>query len=63
MEVNKMQLFYYMTSSSKGIQTVYARSFWGAWAAVKSWFMPNTTFIIWDKNDNIRIIHGGANNE
>lgn len=58
-----MQLFYYMTSSSTGIKTTYANSFWAAWAGVKSWYGSNATIIVWDENDNIRIFHGGYNNE
>lgn len=55
-----MKKFYYMTSSSLGVKQVYANSFWGAWAGVKSWYGSGTTFVIWDENDEIRIFHGEA---
>lgn len=54
-----MKKFYYMASGSIGISEVYAHSFFAAWAGIKYWFLPGTTFVIWDENDNIRIFHGG----
>lgn len=53
-----MKIFFYMTSSSTGIKTTRAASFWGAWAGVKSWYGSGTTFVIWDENDDLRIFHG-----
>jgi hypothetical protein len=56
-----MKWFYYMTSSSTGIKKIYAQSFWAVWASQKAWYGSDTTFVIWDENDNIRIFHGGYN--
>ena len=53
-----MKKFYYMTSSSTGIQTIFAVSFWAVWASQKPFYTSGTTFIIWDENDYIRIFHG-----
>lgn len=53
-----MKTFHYMTSSSIGIKTVQASSFFAVWMAEKAWFGPNAAFVIWDENDDIRIFHG-----
>jgi hypothetical protein len=53
-----MKKFYYMTSSSTGIKTIFAASFWAVWASQKSWYGSGTTFVIWDENDETRIFHG-----
>lgn len=49
--------FYYMTSSSLGVKEVYANSHFGVYIGVKSWYGSDTTFVIWDENDDIRIFH------
>lgn len=54
-----MKLFYYLTSSSLGVKTVYARSFWAAYLSEKSWYGSDTTIVIWDENNETRIFHGG----
>lgn len=53
-----MKKFFYMTSSSTGIKTIFAASFWAVWASQKPFYGSNATFVIWDENDNVRIFHG-----
>ena len=55
-----MKKFYYMTSNSTGIKEVFAVSFWAVWMSEKSFYMPGTTFVIWDDNNETRIFHGRA---
>ena len=53
-----MKTYYYMSSRCTGVHEIRATCHWAAWASVKSWYSKNTTFVIWDENDEIRIFHG-----
>ena len=56
-----MKKFFYMTSSSTGIKTVWANSFWQVWLSEKAWYGLGTTFVIWDENNEIRLFPGETN--
>ena len=53
-----MKLFYYMTSSSTGIKTVYALSHWAVFMSEKCFYCSGVTFVIWDENNDARVIRG-----